>query len=430
MLPHSTLTGRPLPAPPEHDEQAVPSTVDISVLAGLHRPAGAPPTRRRATGSARTRRRAAKARGSAHSSTHSSAHGPSNVHGTHSILGAQLAGLHGAQSSGAHGSGAHRTGRQGATGGGPRRRHTMRDTLAAAALTAAVLTSATLAVDREQGEPIFPGLTSAVPLPEVPEPTPPAIAAPQPPVEVEATAPAAPAEPEESEEPGAPTVPVGPKVVFVADYRTGDFSQWGTCQSALVNGSCDGVSGDRQMTVVPAQVPGGGRYAARFTVRDGDVPEFGGGERAEVSENEAGAETREGDERWYEWSMRLPDDFRTPSGDWFIVMQWHSGNGSPPLAIDLSRGRVDIGGDGSDAPRKTIGPLRRGEWVHYVMRVKFSRSDAGFVEAWENGRQTVPRFYRPTMSSSKNYLKQGIYRDGGDGGTSQVELAGLRVTAP
>jgi hypothetical protein len=129
--------------------------------------------------------------------------------------------------------------------------------------------------------------------------------------------------------------------------------------------------------------------------------------------------------------MRLPEDFRTPRGDWFIVMQWHGGSGSPPLAIDLSRGSVDVGGDGTDAPRRTIGPIRPGEWVDYVLHVRFSRSaESGFVEAWENGEPTVPRTARATMSSSENYLKQGIYRDEDAADGASVEFAGLRVTAP
>ncbi|MGQ0572571.1 MAG: polysaccharide lyase [Pseudonocardia sp.] len=301
--------------------------------------------------------------------------------------------------------------------------------VAAAALTAVTLTSVSLAVERPGGEPVFPGLTSAIPEPRPPAPpTPPVVIPP------EAAEPAEPAAPDAPDpEPATPEVPVGSTVVFLADYETGDFSQWGTCQSALLNGSCDDLGGgDRTMQVVEAAAPDGGRFAARFSVRDGDVPDFGGGERAEVSENEAGAETREGDERWYEWSMRLPEDFRAPTGGWFIVMQWHGGSGSPPLAIDLSRGGVDVGGDGTDAPRRTIGPLRPGEWVDYVLHVKFSRSaDSGFVEAWENGTKTVPRTARATMSSSENYLKQGIYRDEGSAdGATEVQFAGLRVTAP
>ncbi len=235
---------------------------------------------------------------------------------------------------------------------------------------------------------------------------------------------------------GAPTtgrdgVPVGSRTLFTGDWETGDFSQWETCQSALTNGDCRQVGrGDRTMSIVPDARQG--RAAARFDIREGDVPDFGGGERSEVMSSAPGAVVREGDERWYQWSMKLPADFENPTGVWFIVMQWHSeGNGSPPLAINIGDGgTVDVGGDGvPSAPRRTLGPVRRGEWVDYTLHVKFSNdAGGGFVEGWENGRQTVPRTARATMVDDSNYLKAGIYRDTGP--ATSVTLDGLQVTAP
>jgi hypothetical protein len=230
--------------------------------------------------------------------------------------------------------------------------------------------------------------------------------------------------------PGTNGVAVGERQVFVGDYETGDFSQWGVCQSATINAGCDGFTGDRTMRIVTDDVRQG-RYAAEFDLKPGDVPDFGGGERAEVRSDAPGAVVHEGDERWYQWSMKFPADFQNPTGVWFIVMQWHAGSGSPPLAINISNnGTVDIGGDGlKGEPQPTIGPVRRGEWVDYTLHVKFSRKhDGGFVEAWENGTQTVPRTERATMTSDENYIKQGIYRDTGP--ATSVRLDGLRVTAP
>lgn len=225
-------------------------------------------------------------------------------------------------------------------------------------------------------------------------------------------------------------VPVGSRTVFIGDYETGDFSQWETCQSALSNTGCKTVGkGDRTMRIVPGAHQG--QWAARFEVRPGDVPNFGGGERSEVSSGTPSATVRAGDERWYQWSMLFPSDFATPKGVWFIVMQWHSGSGSPPLAINISnQGTVDIGGDGlKSEPKRTIGPVRRGQWVDYTLHVKFSRNSSdGFVEAWENGQQTVQMTHRATMTSASNYLKQGIYRDHGP--VTSVVMDGLRVTAP
>lgn len=226
----------------------------------------------------------------------------------------------------------------------------------------------------------------------------------------------------------------GPAVVgrevFVGDYETGDFGQWDTCQTATVNSGCGGFTGDRTMRIVTDDVRQG-RYAAEFSIGPGDVPDFGGGERAEVRSDAAGAVVKEGDERWYQWSMKFPADFENPTGVWFIVMQWHAGDGSPPLAINISNsGTVDIGGDGlKGEPRPTIGLVRRGEWVDYTLHVKFSREhDSGFVEAWENGEQTVPRTERASMTSDSNYLKQGIYRDTGP--ATSLRIDGLRIVEP
>ena len=85
------------------------------------------------------------------------------------------------------------------------------------------------------------------------------------------------------------TVPVTPvaeaaATLFTGDYSTGDFSQWPSVQNRGYNG--DGVHyvPTYSATVVDDPVKG---KAARFEVRSGDVPEFGGGERSQVGANEA-----------------------------------------------------------------------------------------------------------------------------------------------
>jgi hypothetical protein len=272
------------------------------------------------------------------------------------------------------------------------------------------------------------------PPPPTDPPTTPTTTPTPPPTEEPTTSPTPPADDPTATYPndrGRPVVPVGPRELFRGDYETGDFSQWDICQTATTNSRCSGFGrGDRTMRVVDDDVRQG-RYAARFDVAPGDVPDFGGGERAEVRSDAPGAVVHEGDERWYQWSMKFPADFPNPTGVWFIVMQWHAGSGSPPLAITVSNdGDVQIGGDGlRGEPRRTLGPVRRGEWVDYTLHVRFSRShDEGFVEGWENGVATVPRVARATMTSDENYLKQGVYRDTGP--ATWVLLDGLRITGP
>lgn len=230
-------------------------------------------------------------------------------------------------------------------------------------------------------------------------------------------------------------VPVGSTVVYEGDYETGNFSQWLTCQSVFMNDDC----ADYDLSHYSMQIVGDGQqrqgnYAARYEVRDGDVPNFGGDERSEASTNGlASAEVREGDERWYEFSIKFDENMPNPTGWWFIVMQWHAGKGSPPLAINLGNdGVLNLTADGvRGTPARPIGPIQRGQWVDYVVHAKFSRkASVGFVEVWENGVQKVPKTSQVTMSSKSNYLKQGIYRHDVDAFTSVVLHDGLRVTAP
>lgn len=227
-----------------------------------------------------------------------------------------------------------------------------------------------------------------------------------------------------------PHITTGPQLYFTSDFEDG-FADWGICQNKDINGGCSGLDPKSEsLQIIPRTDAPEGSKAARFVVDDGDTTEFGG-ERSELSDDNAGATVHEGDERWYEWSMRVASNFPEPKGDWFIVMQWHGDHGSPPLAIDLSKGTVDIGGDGVDAPRKTIGPIRRGEWVNYVMHVRFSQqADKGFVEAWENGHQSVQKASRATMTGDTNYLKMGIYRDATRSGRVVIDFDNLRISGP
>jgi hypothetical protein len=220
-------------------------------------------------------------------------------------------------------------------------------------------------------------------------------------------------------------LPAGVTELFRDDFETGDLAKWGSCQGAGINGDCASATAADGMGVVEDPERG---LVAQFSVADGKEAEMGG-ERSEVrDDNNPGTLVKEGDERWYAWSMKFPADLPEPDGGWNILMQWHQSadSGSPPLALDISQGSLDIGGDGADAPRQTIGPIRRGEWVDYVLHVGFSQTD-GFVEAWENGVQTVPRTTRQTMADEASYLKMGIYRDEGATGDAAVLFDDLTI---
>ncbi|MCP3801970.1 polysaccharide lyase [Allokutzneria sp. A3M-2-11 16] len=223
---------------------------------------------------------------------------------------------------------------------------------------------------------------------------------------------------------------MGSKVVFTGDYDTGDFGQWGTCQWRGYNSSCKNWKQGPHM----ARITDGGTghaTAARFEVRDGDVPPFGGGERSEVSAGDSlGAGVKEGDERWYEFSWRFDENFANPRGDWFIPMQWHSGSGSPPLALEVDKRGVLHFANNRVNTRTEIGPIQKGVWVDYVLHIKFSQGSQALAESWVNGLKQPGVHRASNLADDGSYLKMGIYRDGDDSATAILWQDGLRVTAP
>jgi hypothetical protein len=233
---------------------------------------------------------------------------------------------------------------------------------------------------------------------------------------------------------GAATAPTGSRVVFTGDYETGNANQWKTCQNRTYNGNCSGYKGSYYgLKIVGGGEAHQGKYAARYEVRNGDVPSFGGGERSEVSQSGA-ASVKEGDERYYQFSLKFDQTFQNPTSSFFIVMQWHGNGstGSPPLALMVNRsGQLQLTNNATNKNTSTIGAVQKGAWVDYVLHVKFSRSaSVGFAEVYQDGRLVVPKHSRPTMSSSSSYLKQGIYRSASETSTAVVYEDGLRVTAP
>ncbi|MGD9530409.1 heparin lyase I family protein [Pseudonocardia sp.] len=228
----------------------------------------------------------------------------------------------------------------------------------------------------------------------------------------------------------APLVSSGSRTVFVGDYDTGDFCQWNTLQSVVQNGQACGYRGDHYS----ARLGDGGdghRTAARYELRDGDVPNVPGGERSEVRAGRAG-DVHEGDERWYAFSLKFDRDFPSPTGSYMVVMQWHPVTGPPPLAVEVDRsGNLIVRNANVGETSEVIGRIKRGQWVDYVLHVRFSDDPSiGFVEVAENGTTVVRRTPWRGMPTASNYLKEGLYRDKTDTARAVLWHDGLRVTAP
>jgi hypothetical protein len=217
--------------------------------------------------------------------------------------------------------------------------------------------------------------------------------------------------------PAAPTA--GAVEVYRSDWSGHDFSRWTTCQNRQYDGPCSGYDGRFYGASIRDSGRAGHGAAVRFEVRDGDVPDFGGGERSELALHGDG-DVREGDERWYRVSWRFDEDFPVPTGNFCLIMQWHSGHGSPPLAINVNgRGRLELVNNVIDGYDRDIGPIQRGRWVQYLLHVRFSNDpEQGGAEVWVDGELAVPWTSRPTMNSEANFLKTGIYRARSDATTA------------
>jgi hypothetical protein len=194
---------------------------------------------------------------------------------------------------------------------------------------------------------------------------------------------------------------------WAGDFETGDLSQWSGFQVQ---------AGTTDRLVVVNEPVRQGRYALRATVRPGDLANKGS--RAEVT---LGARRFfEGEEAWFHWYTLFPVSF-VSSPSWALVTQFHSGGDGVPLAINLHGEELELRVMGHywdargqwDAGELWHAPLQRGEWMEFLLHVRFSADwSKGFVELWKDGELVVPLTQTATLDPGDSvYLKQGLYRD-------------------
>jgi hypothetical protein len=216
--------------------------------------------------------------------------------------------------------------------------------------------------------------------------------------------------------------------LLVGDYATGDFSQWPTVQVINYNDSGKDYVPSYSASIV--QDPARGNVA-RFEVRSGDVPPFGGGERAEVQGDSSSTGGAEGQTRWYRFSTKFDPSFPMNHADlgWGVTNQWHQGSsvGSPPVSwtVDKKDGYWSLTIEKQSAPGVFLQsfsifdtPLSVGQWHDVMMEIHWSTSDEeGWIKLWHNGvRQTLANgadtyFGRTLIPGAPTvYYKEGMYR--------------------
>lgn len=236
--------------------------------------------------------------------------------------------------------------------------------------------------------------------------------------------------------PSVPTPPaptVGSIVEFNGDFSPGNFSQYSNIQNVVRNGSASGYNQQHYSARVEAA---GDNHpdAFRCEVRGGDIATGVGGARCEIRTSSS-INWQEGEERWFEFSIKFASNFPKPgtSTSWCIPLQFHAGTGSPPVALNIPPNldvlRIENHADSATYPPINIGPIDKGNWVDYVLHIKFHNDPAqGFVEVYRNKTLVVPKTFRRTMNSTENYLKLGMYRDTDETQTMVLWHDGMRIT--
>jgi hypothetical protein len=216
--------------------------------------------------------------------------------------------------------------------------------------------------------------------------------------------------------------------IFVGDYSTGNFSQWPGVQVKGYNSSGAKFIPNYSASIVNDPVKG---KVARFEVRPGDVPPFGGGERSQVqADNNTGG--TEGQTLWYQFSVKFDPSFPQNHADlgWEVTNSWHpdSNTGSGPFqwGVGMKNGAWSLTIQKQSSPGVYIQafsiydtPLDVGQWHDVKMEVHFSTSDSqGWIKLWMNG---VPQTFingadtynvrTLVPGTSTVYYKEGIYRE-------------------
>lgn len=199
--------------------------------------------------------------------------------------------------------------------------------------------------------------------------------------------------------------------------------------------SVAGVEQADRIQQVAAPGPTAGRPAGpvmRFELRPGDVQDSSGylSSRSEVYGRHAQPRSTPAEQwsdpvgsvRWYGFSVFVPADFPTATDTkWVTITQWKGlKGGSPPIALEIKRDQLRLGGARTNAGLVPgdglLGQLSKGAWTELVVGLSLSPDPAaGWVEVWRDDALVLPRTAVATMDRIDGqvdpvYLKQGLYR--------------------
>ena len=219
---------------------------------------------------------------------------------------------------------------------------------------------------------------------------------------------------------GIPQGNLSAKLIWSGDYESGNLSEWRTSEIGRQSHS---------VKIVTSPVRRGAR-SARFELRNDD-PLVTETYRNEVSVGRSGSPrmAEMGQEYWYSFSIFIPanwqnDDLRDELAQFHAPPDPGEVWRNPPLGFDTREGKWEIWNRWDKRRIQThpnnhqsghrllwTGPLHKGQWNDWVVHVKWSYEDDGFLEIWLNDVKVVndngPNCYN---DQHQRYFKWGIYK--------------------
>ena len=170
-----------------------------------------------------------------------------------------------------------------------------------------------------------------------------------------------------------------------------------------------------------------GKKSVKFELRRNDKEVY----NSKRSEFAGRVEEANGD-NWYRFRMFIPDDWETDPNSFEIITQWHAypdfDKGetwrSPPLYIVIQGDKIKLQNQW-DSEEVTVnntpegksvlweGNLDelKGKWVNWTFHIKWTHSQDGIVEVWQDEEKIVDRIGANTYNDERGvYLKIGIYK--------------------
>lgn len=163
-----------------------------------------------------------------------------------------------------------------------------------------------------------------------------------------------------------------------------------------------------------------------------------------------------GDEYWIGFSIFLADGYNSPadSGGWMIHHQYHSTEDEPPtcdwkegirnpiLVIRTLYGSNNWSSriqwdDQQCTPLQKVGvsmteyeydAFSTGQWCDFVINVKWSYNNDGFLKIWKNGVLKTDRIGGTCFNDTQGpFLQMGIYGNPGQNQTATIYYDELRI---